>query len=192
MKVTSQSVLAGQTIQFGEGDYFRLLTCPNPVTVDLNAIGGSPRDQFVSVTGGIGFASRDPAGNRLTYGSGKITSPSTQTIVYAYGYGDISYDIAQGTVTVTQAGTLTSLPDVSVASVTASVVSLFNAAKRETLVSNLTANTAVLRVGGATTGAASGMELGPGQTATISGSAAVSIYNPGAAAQSVGVVEVSN
>lgn len=192
MKVTSQTVAPGGEIAFGEGDYFRLLTCPNPVTVVLNGIGGSPRDEFDNVTGGIGFASRDPKGNRLAYGSGKITSASAQTIVYGYGYGDISFDIAQGTVTVTQPGTLTSKPDVSVGAGAVVMVSAAAAGKRETLVTNLSTNTAMMRVGGATTGAASGTEIGPGQTATIAGSAAVSVYNSGAGAQTVAIVEVSN
>ena len=192
MRVTTQTVAPGGQILFGLGNYFRLLVCPNGVDVVLNGDNGTPVDEFFNVVGGIGFAALDDLGRRRQYNSGSITSATAQTIIYGYGFGDVSFDISQGTVNVTQPGTVTSSPDIVLAAGAGTLVLAATAGNRETLVSNLTANASIIRVGGlATLTALKGIEIAPGQTGSIAGNAAIYAWNPGAI-QSVGVISIAN
>lgn len=64
-----------------------------------------------------------------------------------------------------------------------------NSARREALISNLSTNSAAVRVG-PNAAVNRGTELLPGSTGTFTTTAALTIYNTGAGAQSVAIVEV--
>jgi len=95
----------------------------------------------------------------------------------------------QGTFVPEIFNTLTSLADVAiVAADPAVIVSVAVATKRETIIKNPSSNTASIRVGGATTAAAVGLELGTGESITLTGSMAIYVYS--ATAQNISICEV--
>ena len=93
--------------------------------------------------------------------------------------------------TIAAPGTLDSKPDVSCLSVVATLLSAANADRKEVIVANLSSNTQTMRIGDNGAGAANGYPLAPGASVVLATSAAVYAYNPGGAAESLAVVEVS-
>lgn len=86
--------------------------------------------------------------------------------------------------------TLQSGVDVSVAAGATSLVIAANTSRNEALVTNLSANSSVIRVGDLNAAANRGIEVSPGQTVTLETSAAIYVHNLGSGPQSVGVLEV--
>lgn len=80
--------------------------------------------------------------------------------------------------------------DKALTAVTATEIIAANSSRREVIISNLSTNGAVMRIGDANVAAARGAELSPGQSIILSTKAAVYGYSvPG---ESVGIMEVVN
>jgi len=107
-------------------------------------------------------------------------------------FGDNRLNLASSGLALAGSETLRSSADVSLLAGATTQIVAADADRRELLVSNLSANTQTFRIGDAAAGAAEGVEVQPGQTVSLPTAAAVYGYNPGAGAESVGVVEVLN
>jgi len=105
------------------------------------------------------------------------------------GSGEMS---KTGTVTQSKPGALDSLADKSCAATAVTQLVAANATRRELLIVNLAAGVETLRIGDSGAAAANGLPLDPGQSMTLTTTAAVYAYNPGAAAQSVALAEVND
>lgn len=90
--------------------------------------------------------------------------------------------------TVAASSTMANPGDVSIAATTSAQVAAASASQLAVTIQAAVANTATLRVGAAGVGAASGLELAPGDVVTFATKAAVHAYNPAGVAQSVCVV----
>lgn len=86
--------------------------------------------------------------------------------------------------------TLVTTADDSIAATTTEQILAANTDRKEALITNLADNGAKIRVGDANTGAGRGIEVSPGQTITLNTTAAIYVYNEGASAQSVAILEV--
>lgn len=80
--------------------------------------------------------------------------------------------------------------DDSIAAGATELVAAANASRNEILITNLSSNSAPVRVGDSNTGANRGVEVGVGQTITLNTSAAVYVHNTHTGAQSVAILEV--
>lgn len=88
-------------------------------------------------------------------------------------------------------GTISPTADVVIpAGGTAQIIAA-NAGRKKLVVTNKVSNTQILRIGDATTAAAVGLELPPGGVFSDAFTGALYAYNPGAAAESVTVAELS-
>lgn len=120
------------------------------------------------------------------------SSGSSVDAVVLVGFGDVDDAAVVGEVDVSVSGSIDSVADVSIATVTTAQIVAANVARREVMITNLAANTANFRIGDSGAGAANGIELQPGQTITLTTTAAVYGYNSHTGAQSVAVLEVNN
>lgn len=98
--------------------------------------------------------------------------------------GDVTAEVSSG-------ATLNSLPDVSCAAGAATQLVAAVATRKEVIISNLSTNTQTMRVGDSGAEVANGHPLAPGASVVFTSSDAVYAYNPGGAAESLAVVEVS-
>lgn len=98
--------------------------------------------------------------------------------------------IAFQNVTLDQPDNLASTADVSIPTAATAVVIAARAARHISILSNLNANPREFRVGDASVTATRGIELLPGQSIEILGTAEISAFNPHTAAQSIAVIEV--
>lgn len=80
--------------------------------------------------------------------------------------------------------------DVNIAGASSALLAAGDATRLALVVANPATNTDPVRVGGAGVGAASGIELSPGDSITLATTAAVHGYNPKAGAQTVQVLPV--
>ncbi len=119
-----------------------------------------------TVEGPNGLDVRNPAGNFSTI-SGNVTNTPVIPAV------------------------LTSNVDVVIGAGLTVLVAAANIARTEILVSNFATNTQKMRIGGATTALALGVELAPGGSISLNTQAAVYAFNPGAGAENLGVVEIT-
>ena len=85
-----------------------------------------------------------------------------------------------------------STADVSIAATTTDPVLAANTSRVEAIITNLAVNAQTMRIGDSNAGAARGIELAPGQTIVLTTTAAISAYNPGASAESLAVLEVTD
>lgn len=85
---------------------------------------------------------------------------------------------------------LVTTADDSIAATTTVLVLAANTDRKEAIITNLADNGAKIRVGDSNTGASRGVELSPGQSITLETTAAIYVYNAGAASQSVALLEV--
>ena len=113
------------------------------------------------------------------------------TCVLTVGVGQVESSQLTGQITVQKAAQLMTTPDMAVAAATQVVVKWANPTRREIMITNLSTNTAPVRVGDAGAGAAEGIEVLPGSTVTLTVTDTVYVYNTHATlAQSVAVAEV--
>jgi hypothetical protein len=66
-----------------------------------------------------------------------------------------------------------------------------DSSRKSVTISNLSSNVQIMRIGDSNAGAARGVELSPGQSVTLETESAVYAYNPGASAESLGVMVLS-
>ena len=121
------------------------------------------------------------------------TAAATLNVQVEIGAGNVESDdvTITGTIDVdVQAPlTITTTADNSIAANTTEQILAVNADRKEAIVTNLYANTDPVRVGDASTGAARGIELSPGQSITLSTTASIYVHNTKASAQSVAILE---
>ncbi|SRR5258706_4041324 len=189
MQIKTQTVAAApnNTIIFGAGTYFRLLSCPNPVDIEFNK-DTTPIATMSQVGTGLAWNSRDEDGKLKPYTKGTITSAVAQTIQYAYGYGELLLDLATGTVGLTKSQNLSDTADTSVAASGSGTINA-NTARRVAIIGNPIANAGIFRVGSAPT-ATRGQEVKPGESISIESAAQIKVFNTGAGAQSFSLLEV--
>ena len=121
------------------------------------------------------------------------------TLTVLAGVGDFEDQAISGSVTATIAGTpnvradigdtLDSKADDSIAAAATEVVSAAAPTRRRICVINLASNVGEKRIGDAGAGAANGFPLQPGEFVWLETTAAVSVYNAAAVAESVALVE---
>jgi hypothetical protein len=85
---------------------------------------------------------------------------------------------------------LSTSPDDSITANTTEEVLAANTNRKEAWITNLSANTDVIRVGDSSTDATQGFEIAPGQTAVIQTTAAIYVHNTKASDQSVALMEI--
>ena len=92
--------------------------------------------------------------------------------------------------TISPGATLTAGGDVSCLSAVSTQVAAANLSRKSIIIANLTSNTDPVRVGGVGVTATGGYELLPGDSIELAVTSAVYVYNTGAGAQSVNVLEI--
>lgn len=102
----------------------------------------------------------------------------------------ISDNILSGTVGVVKSSTLGTLMDVSLVAIATTLIVAADATRNAAIISNLTGNISIIRTGDISAGAARGNEVGPGQSITLEGSAAIYAYSP--TLQSVGITVIKD
>lgn len=95
-----------------------------------------------------------------------------------------------GSIDVSKGDALSTLADVALVAATATLISALDLTRREIIVTNLTGNTAVVRIGDSNVAAARGTPLQPGESIALDTTAAVHGYS--VPAQSVAVLEVKD
>jgi len=117
----------------------------------------------------------------------------TEWILGILNLVDISDRVGRllGIVSLAKPTTLNTVADVALGAAATTQILPVDAARQVALISNLTANANIIRVGDVNAGAARGIEVAPGQTATINGTAAIYGFNPGVA-QNVGVAVIKD
>jgi hypothetical protein len=99
----------------------------------------------------------------------------------------VNPSIAFNNINITKASVLDTIADVALGATATTQILAANAARRITLITNLSANIQTFRIGDAATGAARGVELAPGESVSLETTEAIYGYNPGAIAEGVGV-----
>jgi len=168
------------------GEFIYVLECD--LTSFLVAMDGGPSDETKFRT-----YRRLPDGD--SYSRLEIENPNgadlTLKIVAGFGsYSDDEVSIGGSVMLATPTG-LSTTADKSMLATATTIILAANAARKTVTISNLDGNAEILRIGDVNVGAAQGVQLLPGQSVTIETEAEVYGYNPGAAAQSVGIAEVS-
>lgn len=97
-----------------------------------------------------------------------------------------------GNVSISKPSTLASTADVVLAASAQTLIKAANATRREIIIKSLSENLVAIRVGENAAAAARGHELMPGESITLTTTAAVYAWNLRTVAQSVSVVEVSD
>lgn len=173
-------------------DFFRVLSLSGGTLKTI--FGQNGREVFYT---GAGLGYRCPTlFDRVTLINVHPTDPMTVTVAIANGHISDDRLNVSGTVTVagavsvssiTPPAALTTAADVAIAATTTTQVLAVNASRKEAIISNLSANSTAVRVGDASTGAARGVEIPAGGSATLSTQAAVYVYNPSASGINIGV-----
>lgn len=184
---------AGGVLTTPGGRFFKLITAANDVDVEFFSDGGEPLAKFEGVKAGLKvdiqkfYQGADPL---VGFGKVQITSAAAQTVACIVSRQPIDYDNVAVTVDVNAASANPTTGDVSLL---AAATTLIKAAgtRKAILITNLSANAQIIRIGDSNAGVARGIELSPGMTAELATSGAVYGYNPGAAAQSVGILELT-
>ena len=175
----------GQQARTVQGNFVRIKSASDEINVKVeNKEGRIIAD--LNLSGGMRFRVPD------IFHTLRVANNNAGSVnaVLVAGVGDVDDTEISGNVTVAGSDTIGTSTDVSLAATSTTIISAANASRREILITNLTSNSEYLRVGDSNAGAARGTELAPGQTVSLSTSAAVYAYNPGAAAQSVSLLEV--
>jgi hypothetical protein len=108
--------------------------------------------------------------------------------------GDVGEDFTKSpptSLTVAVSGAIDTLADVALAAASTTLIAAANLSRKEIIISSLITNAQILRIGDVGAGAANGIPLPPGATITIDCTAAVYGFNPGAAVETVAVMEVN-
>lgn len=150
-------------------------------------IGDGPQVNLYS-----GRSFRMPAGlsfDRLEFMN---DSGGSVTAVIDVCQGEIYDDpVLTGDISIAPAAAISTAADVSITAASTVQVVAGNSSRRAVVVGNLSVNTQVMRIGDSNAGAARGAELSPGEKVTLETTAAVYAYNPGGAAESLSVMEIS-
>lgn len=114
----------------------------------------------------------------------------TNTVLNPVPINAIGATFTAANVGLVSADTFTGVADVSALAGVATQIAAADAVntEREIIIKNLNANTATMRIAGATAAAAIGHELAPGESITLNTMAAVYAFNPGAGAESLSVI----
>ena len=88
--------------------------------------------------------------------------------------------------------TVLTTADVSLLATATTQIRPINTVRHEIIISNLAGNTQTFRIGESAAAAARGIPLAPGQTIILTTTAAIPGHNPGAGAESVSVLEISD
>lgn len=190
MKTFEYTIQAGETATFPGGNFFVLMSTSAGVDVQFIKNGTSIDEDAESVEEGFSVRPVRPADGGLAFERVKITSAILQTVKLAISKGGGDYNALAGAVSATPVvatGLLTTSDKLLGAAATTSIIAA-NANRREVLITNKSTNTASIRVGDASAGATRGIEVQPGQTASIESTAEVFAYS--VPAQSVGILEV--
>ncbi len=162
---------AGETKEYAfTGSYFELIDCPNPVHVDLTDRNGSIRTRMKGAE--ASFYSKSVEFARIT-----ITSPTAQTIKFAYGSGEAGTRRSSGSVNVANVnGPFTqAAPAVTNAS---SQLLPANTSRRYLLIQNKdNAGLIYVTLNGAAATVANGLRLGPGESLELAGFCATGVIS---------------
>lgn len=176
-RTISDTVLAGTSQRYPMvGTFLRCLESDTAFQLSIDEKGYGDFERGMGFDYGREFETftvKAPAGSDATF-----------TMGVAHGRVDDDRPIS-GTV----GASLVSTVDHAVAPTATEQVLASRATRRAAVVSNLS-STVTLRVGDSNTAAAQGVELGPGERIELATTAAVYVYNPDAAAASVGLLEV--
>jgi hypothetical protein len=113
-------------------------------------------------------------------------------IEYGVGFAEVEDDpVLSGAIEISPATGLSTVADVSITAASTVQVLAADTGRKGVLISNLAANTQIMRIGDSNAGAARGIQVAPGQTVTLETTAAVYAYNPGASAEALGVAVLS-
>jgi len=189
MDIRPQQIEADKIFYTTGGKQFLLVDITSPVTLIFYNAAGKPVETAASV--GQNFKKTLKDGSRFSRIG--ILSTIQQTITYGVSeFGDVEYTHGSSDVNSTDVvpTTFNCPADVSINATSQSLVSAANADKQLVLITNLSANTDPVRVGDNTADATHGQIITPGQTVGFPITAAIYVYNTGAGAQAVNVVEL--
>lgn len=176
-------VNGAETIFFAHS-YFRVLALSSGAGLAVRWGGSGQQSSLISAGIGINIIEAVPSVTLINTGGNVVT------VTIALSMGTVSDDrlTVSGTIntSITSAEALSDVADVSVAATSTVLVSAASA-RKTVVISNLAANGTVIRVGSSTTGATRGAEVPSGGSAALDTQGAVFVYNPSAAAISVGV-----
>lgn len=162
------------------GDWVAAVTAPVGVT-DLTA--RFDDSEKVPLPGGIGF--------RRYYNTIELESATGGAFVVMVGFGSVADARSTANVTVNTTiapgAIVDNGGDVSCPAAAATLLSALDAGRLSLTVTNPSTNTKTMRIGNAGVGAASGVILEPGESVTLSTTAAVYAYNPAGAVESLSV-----
>ncbi len=189
---------AGASYDIQEGHTFFRVESGLNVFVNFNL-----KKPDVSYPAGTGYSYPDYAPVRQL----RVTNgdAGAQTITFYYGTGSFldTRVTLSGSIAVTSttaapvyvsnaSTTIVTAADVAVAATTTTQIVAANAANRTVIISNLAANGTVIRVGDASTGAARGIEVPAGGSASLDTKDAVYVYNPKASGINIGNLQFRN
>lgn len=195
-KVFNYAFGAGETKSLPGGRFLRLLSVTSAVNIEFFDENGTSMGICEGVTTGfaMSFFPRELGKDAplISFGKVKITSAVAQNVQVAISRQPIDWNAISGNVNanIVAATDNPTTPDVPLAAGATTLIKAAGARKK-ILISNLSANAQIIRIGDSLAGAARGIELSPGMTAELETSGAVYGYNPGAVAQSVGIMELT-
>ncbi len=187
MDIRSQAVTVAAPWSTRSGNFLRLVSASLPVNVVFYRL-GSEIGRWDSVTTGTAGHVEDELGAKMTFDRALITTSSDQTVKIAVGFGSVN--ITAANVTIVNATVIDTAADVPLAAAATTLILAADTTRREALISNLSGNVSLIRVGDVSTGAARGIQVGQGQTLTLQGTEA--IYGYSATLQSVSVATVKD
>ncbi len=179
------TVLAGQMLEIGAtGDFVRCLESTATFEISLNS--GS-RLYFSS---GIEYK---------TSGTDEFTSiqifnvgGSPLTVTLGWGYGELNDNrlTATAALNIATPTGLQTTADQTVNSNSSGLIVAANNDRKEVIISNLADNGGKMRIGDSNVSSTRGVELSPGQSITLTTTAAIYAYNLGVSSQNVAILEV--
>jgi hypothetical protein len=195
-EVRTQALLAGVQATFGQGRFFVIKAAPSgglTLVAERLGSGGTVRN-FVNMPAGASFIA-DP-GDGWTYL--RVTSAVDQSVEICVGDDQVAFANAvsvtgTASVSVQPSSTVTTPADASIASAGVANIAA-NTSRKRIWVGSLSSNSPVslnLRVHVSGAGAAKGFELQPGTYEKFETTAAITIFNGDANAQSYWVFEES-
>lgn len=129
------------------------------------------------------------------FNSLKITAPILVDAVFVVGDGKTlseaaAVSISGATFTPDIINTIANPADVAVLTISAVLVSVARATKRQTIIKNPVGSANSVRIGSGSVAAAAGAELDPGEAVVMDGSMAITAYNAGGGTITLSVTEL--
>lgn len=166
-----------------EGDYFHTLTAP-------------VNDLFVRFDSGERVDAQQGVGFRRYYRDFTLASATGQTVVIFAGFGSVGDGRATANLNVTATqepgNVLNNGGDVACANAAVTLLLAADVTRLEAVIVNPETNTATVRIGPVTVGAASGVPLAPGQTAVLATNAAIYARNDSGAPVTISATSIAN